>query len=45
VRTKFGLRRLTMVGDRGMITLARIHALREDPDWAASEIPDKRLVV
>jgi Transposase DDE domain len=32
VRTKFGLQRLTMVGDRGMITSARIDALREDPD-------------
>ena len=32
VRTKFGLHRLTMVGDRGMITSARIDALREDPD-------------
>jgi hypothetical protein len=32
VRTKFGLNRLTMVGDRGMITSARIDALREDPD-------------
>jgi hypothetical protein len=32
VRTKFGLQRLTMVGDRGMITSARIDALRDDPD-------------
>jgi hypothetical protein len=32
VRTKFGLQRLTMVGDRGMITSARIDALREGPD-------------
>jgi hypothetical protein len=32
VRTKFGLTRLTMVGDRGMITSARIDALREEPD-------------
>lgn len=32
VRTKFGLDRLTMVGDRGMITSARIDALREHPD-------------
>jgi hypothetical protein len=32
VRTKFGLNRLTMVGDRGMITSARIDALREEPD-------------
>jgi hypothetical protein len=32
VRTKFGLTRLTMVGDRGMITSARIDALRDDPD-------------
>ncbi len=30
VRTRFGLNRLTMVGDRGMITSARIRALRED---------------
>jgi hypothetical protein len=29
VRTKFGLRRMVMVGDRGMITSARIDALRE----------------
>jgi hypothetical protein len=32
VRSKFGPKRLTMVGDRGMITSARIDALREDPD-------------
>jgi hypothetical protein len=32
VRTRFGLRRLTMVGDRGMITSARIDAIVEDPD-------------
>jgi hypothetical protein len=32
IRTKFGLQRLTMVGDRGMITSARIDALRENPD-------------
>jgi hypothetical protein len=31
VRTKFGLNRLTMVGDRGMITSARIDAIRQDP--------------
>ena len=30
VRTRFGLTHLTMVGDRGMITSARITALRED---------------
>jgi Transposase DDE domain len=29
IRTRFGLERLTMVGDRGMITSARISALRE----------------
>jgi hypothetical protein len=29
VREKFGLRQLVMVGDRGMITTARIEALRE----------------
>ena len=29
VRTKFGLREMVMVGDRGMITTARIDALRE----------------
>lgn len=32
VRDKFGLQRLTMVGDRGMITSARIDAIRQDPD-------------
>jgi len=32
IRTNFGLQRLTMVGDRGMITSARIDALRENPD-------------
>jgi hypothetical protein len=32
VRTTFGLQRLTMVGDRGMITSARLDALRDDPD-------------
>ena len=32
VRTRFGLDRLTMVGDRGMITSARIKALKEDTD-------------
>jgi Transposase DDE domain len=32
VRDKFGLRRMVMVGDRGMITSARIDALRELPD-------------
>jgi hypothetical protein len=30
VRTHFHFTRLTMVGDRGMITSARIRALRED---------------
>jgi Transposase DDE domain len=30
VRARFGLHHLTMVGDRGMITSARITALRED---------------
>jgi hypothetical protein len=30
VRTRFGLGHLTMVGDRGMITSARIRALRDD---------------
>jgi hypothetical protein len=29
VRTKFGLNRLTMVGDRGMITSARIDAIKD----------------
>ena len=29
VRTKFGLHRLTMVGDRGMITSARIEAIKD----------------
>ena len=32
VRTRFALTRLTMVGDRGMITSARIRALREETD-------------
>jgi hypothetical protein len=32
IRTRFGLERLTMVGDRGMITSARIAALREVGD-------------
>jgi hypothetical protein len=32
VREKFGLRRMVMVGDRGMITSARIDALRELDD-------------
>lgn len=32
VRTKFGLKDLVMVGDRGMITSARITALREHTD-------------
>ena len=32
VRDKFGLTRLTMVGDRGMITSARIAAITDDPD-------------
>jgi hypothetical protein len=32
VREKFGLDRLVMVGDRGMITSARIDALREHPN-------------
>jgi len=33
IRTRFGLDRLTMVGDRGMITSARIRALREAGDF------------
>lgn len=34
VRTKFGLARLSMVGDRGMITSARIDAIRDtDLSW------------
>jgi Transposase DDE domain len=32
IRNKFGLRQMVMVGDRGMITSARIGALRELPD-------------
>src|SRR5437899_12337404 len=32
VTEKFGLRRLTLVGDRGMITSARIDAIKADPD-------------
>jgi Transposase DDE domain len=34
VRTTFGLRQMVMVGDRGMITSARIDALRELPPAA-----------
>jgi hypothetical protein len=33
IRTRFGLDRLTMVGDRGMITSARVRALREAGDF------------
>ena len=33
IRTRFNLDRLCMVGDRGMITLARIKALREAGDF------------
>jgi hypothetical protein len=33
IRTRFGLDRLTMVGDRGMITSARIRVLREAGDF------------
>ena len=39
VRDKFGLAQLVLVGDRGMITSARIEALRADtrtPTWAGS---------
>lgn len=32
VRTRFGLARLVMVGDRGMITSARVTAIKDDPD-------------
>jgi len=32
VRTEFRLQRLTMVGDRGMITSARVDAIKDDPD-------------
>jgi len=32
VRKKFGLKQMVMVGDRGMITSARIDALRADPE-------------
>jgi len=32
VRKKFGLKQMVMVGDRGMITTARIDALRADPE-------------
>jgi hypothetical protein len=32
VRTRFGLDRLVMVGDRGMITSARVAAIKDDPD-------------
>jgi hypothetical protein len=33
IRSRFGLDRLTMVGDRGMITSARVRALREAGDF------------
>ena len=38
IRSRFGIDRLTMVGDRGMITSARIEALREAGDlgWLTS---------
>ena len=32
VRDKFGLAQMVMVGDRGMITSARIHALNQRED-------------
>jgi hypothetical protein len=35
VREKFGLREMVMVGDRGMITSARIRALNQRPDGTA----------
>src|SRR2546429_253347 len=38
VTERFGLRRLTLVGDRGMITSARIEALKADPDHQLSWI-------
>jgi hypothetical protein len=38
VRDTFGLQRLTMVGDRGMITSARIDALKDDADGHLSWI-------
>jgi Transposase DDE domain len=38
VTEQFGLRRLTLVGDRGMITSARIDALKADPDHQLSWI-------
>ena len=33
VRERFGLKRIVLVGDRGMLTQARIDALREEPGW------------
>jgi hypothetical protein len=38
VTERFGLRRLTLVGDRGMITSARIDALKADPNHQLSWI-------
>jgi hypothetical protein len=38
VRDKFGLTQMVMVGDRGMITSARIDAIRADNDSTASEL-------
>ena len=39
IRTRFGLDRLTVVGDRGMITSARITALRDSADLPACGTP------
>jgi transposase len=41
VRHRFHLSRLTMVGDRGMITSARIAALREDADLGWLTLPTR----
>jgi uncharacterized membrane protein len=39
VRDKFGLAKMVMVGDRGMITSARIEALNTDAD--GSQLPEQ----
>jgi hypothetical protein len=38
VREQFGLSRLTLVGDRGMITSARIRAIKDDNEAGESEL-------
>ena len=39
VRDKFGLAKMVMVGDRGMITSARIAALNQQEDGTAAAGP------